>query len=345
MANRSGARGLLRRRPALLIVAVAVIGLLAFGFWLFLFIGHGGYTWRSEVSVLKAELHSPDRLTLIVASCNKDPEVSLLRETDVDVQVKVIADSHPFLLGGGDCVDIVEVQLQGPLGDRILVDHHTEQLVAVRTFGSSDGTPEQSAQVTPPEMAPPEIDDPPSAAELEDLQAAADQKGISLQEAIDRYAWNDNFSLAVSGIRQAFPEDFTGSEIVDAGHAWVGFSGSAPEGLGEMIERFTSSHSGVSVEVRTNLGFTEVEKKRALEAVHFAVMETPEVLDAVTYFDFETHQIRSTVLLKGTASDSVLDDLNALATESLTDAIREDILNSITISVVRSEGPILSGDE
>ena len=137
MANRSGARGLLRRRPALLIVAVAVIGLLAFGFWLFLFIGHGGYTWRSEVSVLKAELHSPDRLTLIVASCNKDPEVSLLRETDVDVQVKVIADSHPFLLGGGDCVDIVEVQLQGPLGDRILVDHHTEQLVAVRTFGLS----------------------------------------------------------------------------------------------------------------------------------------------------------------------------------------------------------------
>ena len=112
-----------------------------------------------------------------------------------------------------------------------------------------------------------------------------------------------------------------------------------------MIERFTSSHSGVSVEVRTNLGFTEVEKKRALEAVHFAVMETPEVLDAVTYFDFETHQIRSTVLLKGTASDSVLDDLNALATESLTDAIREDILNSITISVVRSESPVLGGDE
>ena len=68
---------------------------------MFLFIGHGGYTWRSEVSVLKAELRSPDRLTLIVASCNKDPEMSLLRETDVDIQVKVIADSHPFLLGVG----------------------------------------------------------------------------------------------------------------------------------------------------------------------------------------------------------------------------------------------------
>ena len=345
MAIASASRGLLRHRLGLLIVAVAVIGLLAFGVWLFLFIGHGGYTWRSEVSVLNAELRSPDRLTLIVASCNKDPEVSLQRETDVDVQIKVIADSHPFVLGGGDCADIVEVQLQEPLGDRYLVDEHTGQLVTVRTFGLPDSSPEQFTEAQLSEVAPPEIDDPPSSAELEDLQSAADQKGISLQEAIDRYAWNDNFGLAISGIRQAFPDDFTGSEIVDAGHAWVGFTGSAPEGLGEMIERFTSSHSRVSVEVRTNLGFTELELRRAIKAVHYAVYETPEVLDAVTFFDFQTHQIRTTVLLESTSSDSVLDDLNAVAAKSLTDATREDILNSIEISVVRSEGPILSVDD
>ena len=112
-----------------------------------------------------------------------------------------------------------------------------------------------------------------------------------------------------------------------------------------MIERFTSSHSRVSVEVRTNLGFTELELRRAIKAVHYAVYETPEVLDAVTFFDFQTHQIRTTVLLESTSSDSVLDDLNAVAAKSLTDATREDILNSIMTSVVRSEGPILSGDE
>ena len=186
---------------------------------MFLFIGHGGYTWRSEVSVLKAELRSPDRLTLIVASCNKDPEMSLLRETDVDIQVKVIADSHPFLLGGGDCVDIVEAQLQQPLGDRVLVDDHTGQLVIVSKLRAPESSPDQFTEAPLPEVAPPEIDDPPSSAELEDLQSVADRKGITLQEAIDRYAWNDNFALAVSGIRQAFPEDFTGSEFVDVGHA------------------------------------------------------------------------------------------------------------------------------
>ena len=65
----------------------------------------------------------------------------------------------------------------------------------------------------PPEAAPPEIDDPPSDAELQDLQFIANQEGISLQEAIDRYAWRDNFSLAVSKIREAAPGSFAGAEI------------------------------------------------------------------------------------------------------------------------------------
>ena len=339
MANRSGARELLRRHPALLMVAV--IGLLVF-------VGCGGDAGPGEVrevSVMEAELRSPDRLTLIVASCNKDPEVSLLRETDVDVQVRVTAFFTPSL-SVQECQDAVDLQLQEPLGDRVLVDDHTGQIVAVRTLGLPDSSSEQfTDEQPPPEMAPPEIDDPPSSAELEDLQSAADQKGISLQEAIDRYAWNDNFGLAISGIRQAFPDDFTGSEIVDVGHAWVGFSGGAPEGLSDMIERLTGSHSGVSIEVRIDLGFTEAEIQSALPAVHLAMVEAPEVLDAVTSFDFETRQIRTYVVLETTASDSILDDLNAAAAKSLTDATREDILNSIEISVIRSEGPILSVDD
>ena len=112
-----------------------------------------------------------------------------------------------------------------------------------------------------------------------------------------------------------------------------------------MIERFTSSHSGVSVEVRKNLGFTEMELQKALPAVHFAVREAPEVLDAITYFDFETHQIRATVLLESTVPDAILDDLTAVAAKRLIDATRPDILNSIEISVIRSEGSILSVDD
>ena len=90
----------------------------------------GGGVWRSEVSVVGAELRSPTGLRLVVSSCNGDPEVSLLRETDVDVQVKVVASSTP-LTGGGDCQDLIEVQLQEPLGDRVVIDKHTGQSVEV----------------------------------------------------------------------------------------------------------------------------------------------------------------------------------------------------------------------
>ena len=197
----------------------------------------------------------------------------------------------------------------------------------------------------PPESSPPEIEDPPNSAELSDLQAVADRKGISLQEAIDRYAWNDNFALAVSKIREEAPATFAGAEIVDGAHAWVAFTGRPPRAALDIIEFFRSSHSGVSVEVRTDLGFSEAELEEGIPAVHYAVLKATEVLDASTSFDSATGQIRTIVVLENTASDSVLDDLRAIATKRLIDVTRPDILDSITISVVRSGGPILGGDE
>ena len=83
----------------------------------------------SAVSVKSASLISPDRLELLVDSCHGAPRVSL-EETDNDVHVKVIAFSTP-LRGGIDCLETVEVFLQEPLGDRIVVDKHTGQTVAI----------------------------------------------------------------------------------------------------------------------------------------------------------------------------------------------------------------------
>lgn len=194
-------------------------------------------------------------------------------------------------------------------------------------------------------VSPTEVDDPISDAELRDLETIARQKGISLQAAIDRYAWNDNFALVVAKIREAFPADFTEAAIVDAGHAWVAFAGPVPEAAREMIYAWDKSHSRVSVEVRSNLGFSELEKQRAIEAVHYAVVKAPEVRDAVTRFDFATGQITTTVVLEDTASDTVLDDLRAKATKALIDATRPDILNYIKIDVAYSTRPTLGDPE
>ncbi|MGA9596297.1 MAG: hypothetical protein WBV06_09075, partial [Acidimicrobiia bacterium] len=100
-------------------------------------------------------------------------------------------------------------------------------------------------------MAPPEIDDSISDAEMQDLETLASQKGMSIQAAIDRYGWNDNFALAVAMIRGASPEAFAGAEIVDSDHAWIAFAGAATEAARGFIDTFSNSHGAVSVEVRT----------------------------------------------------------------------------------------------
>jgi len=132
MTNKSGLRRFLSGRPkhikilvALLVFAV-VLGVTVFAAWHLL----GGGIWRGEVSVFNAELRSPDRLVLYVSSCQGDPEVTLLHETDVDVQVKVVSSSTP-LKGGLACLDSVEVQLQEPLGNRVVIDKHNGQSVNV----------------------------------------------------------------------------------------------------------------------------------------------------------------------------------------------------------------------
>ncbi len=119
----------LGRLCVFLYIAAVVMGSLAFSDWLFTFIGNGGYTWRIGVTVAEARFSAPNRLVLSsIGVCGKNPEVSRLVETDVDVQVAMVADATPFLFGL-DCGQPVGLQLQEPLGDRDVVDKRTGKVV------------------------------------------------------------------------------------------------------------------------------------------------------------------------------------------------------------------------
>ncbi|MCH7984345.1 MAG: hypothetical protein IIC28_10285 [Chloroflexi bacterium] len=136
MTNSSASRSFFSSRTGRIVVAIVVIGTLFFfavvssfsGQWSFL----RGFTLRTAVDVMEAESRPSDRLRVGVASCNADPEVVLFRETDDDVQIKVVSSKWPFRGGADDCQDGVIVQLQQPLGDRVVVDKHTGQPVNVR---------------------------------------------------------------------------------------------------------------------------------------------------------------------------------------------------------------------
>ena len=321
----------------------AAIGALALAGGLFFFAVNGGYAWwRTGVTVFEARLLSTNRLDLIVNSCNRNPEVSLLRETDVDVQVKVVASPHLSLLGGLDCQDAVVVQLRKPLGNRVLIDRHTGQSVSVSEGAvQAEGARDDIGDL--PDVPAPKIGDAPNDAEMDDLRFVARQEGISVQEAIERYGWRDNFSLASSQIREAVPHAFAGAEIVDDNSAWVAFVADAPQEALDILNTFRNAHGGVSVQIRANAGISEEERGKAIETVHYAIYRSPEVRDAVTTFDSATGQIKSVVVLASGVPGSAIEELRAVAEAKLVAATRADILDSVSVVVVRSRLGALGG--
>ena len=135
MTSNSGSRRFFSGRLGTIIVTAVITGLLVFMACFMVWHHLGGGAWRGSVSVYRALFVPPDQLILSVASCNGNPEMIFVRETEVDVQVEVIAFSTPWI-GGDDCADQVNLRLAEPLGDRIVVDKHTGQSVSVSTGDS-----------------------------------------------------------------------------------------------------------------------------------------------------------------------------------------------------------------
>jgi streptogrisin C len=193
-----------------------------------------------------------------------------------------------------------------------------------------------------PDVPAPQIADPISEAELTDLKSYARQEGLSLEFVIERYGWADNFALAVDKLREEHPDAFSGAAIVDARTAWIGFVADPPQAAVQVMETFKQAHAPVSVEVRSKVGYSEVEVRDAVATVHFAALEATGDREVDTAFDSETGQITSRVP-SGSAKAFGLEKLQTAAVDSLRGSGLGRILERISVNVVGSELPTLGG--
>jgi hypothetical protein len=184
-----------------------------------------------------------------------------------------------------------------------------------------------------------------SDAELQDLRLLADQKGMSLQAAIDRYAWNDDFAQTVSQIRALAPESFAGAEILDAGNARVAFTGAAPAVALALVEAFSAEHRSVSVDMITGSGVSESDLETAVESAHYAVLGQAGIRDATTSFDDDARRITVLVALEAGVPAEALDALRVVATTAVAEAGVGHVLDTIQLSVVRSDTPEVGGND
>jgi hypothetical protein len=107
-------------------VALTVVAL-AFLFWVAL----TGARWRGGVDVVSAESYPDGRLVLEARSCNGNPELSRLVETERSIEISVVSSWDSLFFGVDDCNDPLEIRLAEPLGDRELIDLRAQQTVRV----------------------------------------------------------------------------------------------------------------------------------------------------------------------------------------------------------------------
>lgn len=210
------------------------------------------------------------------------------------------------------------------------------------TGAVADGAQEPSAMDPLPEVARPLVDDRISEAELEDLRTIADQFEITLEAAIEQHAWKDNFALAAAAIREGFPDDFAGAEIVDHRHAWIAFAEATPAGVEVALQAFVVAHPDVTVESRPAWGFSEFALQEAIEVTHFAMLNHPDVANATTSYDYATQRITS-IIVETRIPGRRLTDYHAAAISALLDAELDAVLARVEVSVIRSLVPVIGG--
>lgn len=198
------------------------------------------------------------------------------------------------------------------------------------------------AVVALPDAAPLSIGQPTAEAELEDLGTIAEQHGISLEEAIERFAWHDNFAAAAGELRKALPNAFTHAAITGHHEARVWFTADLPAGGAATLGQFSRHFPEVNVEIVEHYGLTEKEIDGAVIAAHLAVFDRADINDASTWFDHDAREITVVVPLGArTNGSSLYQDALAAAERTVGDLSSRDI----AIQVIESNSKVLGGDD
>ena len=106
--------------------------------------------------------------------------------------------------------------------------------------GQIDESPgyNDESQTDLPDVAPPGMFDPPTPTEMQDLATVAEQRGISLEEAVATVGWRRGFSQLVQEIAERHQGSFAGAAIEQDGSTWIAFTGAVPSDVVSLVGQF-----------------------------------------------------------------------------------------------------------
>lgn len=162
--------------------------------------------------------------------------------------------------------------------------------------GYTDGSP-----IDMPDVEPPGMFDPPTDAELRDLEFFVERDGISLEEAVAIYGWRRGFGQLVQEIAVWHRKSYAGAAIEPDGSIWIAFKGEVPAEVAALVRQFEREvlePLGLStrIELVPDRGFTERELNARVIAAYYAVYDrSPLVSDVSAAADPRTGEIQMVV--------------------------------------------------
>ncbi|MGQ0463883.1 MAG: DNRLRE domain-containing protein [Sporichthyaceae bacterium] len=133
-------------------------------------------------------------------------------------------------------------------------------------------------------------------AEIESLQALANETGSSLSSTIQAYGWQNGFAELAENLRVRCAESFAGAAIDDtySTKGWIGFAGTAPNAAVEAVAAFESAEGLTpgSISVQGDRGYTEDGLQTEMEALHHRAFDQQDLVENVySYADVEDGSI------------------------------------------------------
>ena len=194
-----------------------------------------------------------------------------------------------------------------------------------------------------PDVPAPKIGDAPTKRKWKTCDSSPVRKAYPFRPLSSGMAGATISSLAVAQIEEAVPSAFAGRRsLTIAARGWLSWL-TLHKRRWTYSTRSETRTAGFRYRFRANAGISEEERRKAIETVHYAIYEAPEARDAVTTFDSATGQIKTVVVLESGVSGSAIEDLRAVAEAKLIEATRADILDSVSVVVVRSRLGALGG--
>lgn len=190
-------------------------------------------------------------------------------------------------------------------------------------YALAPGADDESADPPPAIMTAYGVDSD----ELDDLTEIAAQQGITVQNAVDLYGWQNDYSLDIQKLRTSFGDSFAWSQANSSGGAGVTvhFKGAVPAGASSVM-----SNLQVPVNLVSDALYTESEMDAVLDSAHDAIVAASGPDAAVaTSFNVRSNTLSASVDDPGaTMSDA---DREAVAISAIENATNSSTLPNIDV--------------